>query len=304
MRAKLPEFFRRCGEVLLGKDAEIKLAMTCLLARGHLLIEDIPGVGKTTLVQLLAHCLGLTHARIQFTSDLLPADILGSAIYDARVSAFRVHRGAIFAQFILADELNRTSPKTQSALLQAMEEGAVTIENETFPLPRPFCVFATQNPHEQAGTFPLPESQIDRFLMRITLGYPERAAERRLLSLDDRRLAIATLTPVYSPEEVLAMQDEAGGLTVSAPILDYVQDVLSLSRKRAGDGIGLSPRAGLALVAASRVWAWLQGRDMVLPEDVQAVGVSVMAHRLRRGEAGMVAADTASRELLQSVRVF
>ena len=269
------------GHAVLGKSRAIRLALACLLARGHLLLEDVPGVGKTTLAHALARVLDLDWRRVQFTSDLLPADLLGTSVYERDSGTFRFHRGPVFAELVLADEINRAPPKTQSALLEAMEEQQVTIEGETHALPAPFFVIATQNPREQAGTFPLPESQLDRFLMCLSLGFPAVAAERELLDGRDRRNIISNLDPVLDPARMRALQDQAEGVHASAAILDYVQALLAASR--AGDrfAAGLSPRAGLSLLAAARAWALLDGRDHVLPEDVQAVLGPVVNHRLQ-----------------------
>ncbi|HEY7944177.1 MAG: AAA family ATPase [Burkholderiales bacterium] len=276
------------GSIVVGKQTPLKLALACLLARGHLLIEDIPGVGKSTLAQALAVTLGLQYARIQFTSDLLPADVLGVSIFDPGTHAFRFHSGPIFHSIVLADEINRAPPKTQSALLEAMEERQVSIDGSTRPLPDPFFVIATQNPAEQIGAYPLPESQLDRFLMTIELGYPEPAAERELLLSGDRRSRIADLAPCADAATLIAWQREAAAVHVAPALLDYVQALLAASRGvgASSSGIaggahrGLSPRAGLLLVAASRAWALLAGRPMVLPEDVQAVFSAVSGHRL------------------------
>ena len=271
------------GSIVVGKQAPLKLALTCLLARGHLLIEDIPGVGKSTLAQALAATLGLQYARVQFTSDLLPADVLGVSIFDPSTHAFRFHSGPIFYSIVLADEINRAPPKTQSALLEAMEERQVSIDGNTRPLPDPFFVIATQNPAEQIGAYPLPESQLDRFLMTIELGYPEPAAERDLLLSGDRRVRIAELAPCADAATLIAWQREAAAVHVAPALLDYVQALLAASRGAAattGAHRGLSPRAGLLLVAASRAWALLAGRPMVLPEDVQAVFPAIAGHRL------------------------
>lgn len=304
MDNRIAAFLKCCNAILLGKQDAVRLAFACILARGHLLIEDIPGVGKTTLVHLLAKGLGLHYSRIQCTSDLLPADILGSMIFDSRAGQFVLHKGPIFSQFILADELNRATPKTQSALLQAMEEAHVTIENESHALPQPFCVFATQNPHEHAGTFPLPESQIDRFLMRIALGYPDRDAERDLLVGSDRRVLIEAMPAVFAPEDVLCMQAEAAKVHVAPPIVEYAQNILEASRQGLDGLLGLSPRAGLALINAARAWAYLAGREMVVPEDVQAIGEAVIAHRIVRHEEGVVdAARQRAGELMRSIDV-
>jgi MoxR-like ATPase len=271
------------GSIVVGKQAPLKLALTCLLARGHLLIEDIPGVGKSTLAQALAATLGLQYARVQFTSDLLPADVLGVSIFDPSTHAFRFHSGPIFHSIVRADEINRAPPKTQSALLEAMEERQVSIDGNTRPLPDPFFVIATQNPAEQIGAYPLPESQLDRFLMTIELGYPEPAAERDLLLSGDRRVRIAELAPCADAATMIAWQREAAAVHVAPALLDYVQALLAASRgagATTGAHRGLSPRAGLLLVAASRAWALLAGRPMVLPEDVQAVFPAIAGHRL------------------------
>jgi MoxR-like ATPase len=271
------------GSIVVGKQTPLKLALACLLARGHLLIEDIPGVGKSTLAQALAATLGLQYARVQFTSDLLPADVLGVSIFDPSTHAFRFHSGPIFHSIVLADEINRAPPKTQSALLEAMEERQVSIDGNTRPLPEPFFVIATQNPAEQIGAYPLPESQLDRFLMTIELGYPEPAAERDLLLSGDRRVRIAELSPCADAATLIAWQREAAAVHVAPALLDYVQALLAASRGAAattGAHRGLSPRAGLLLVAASRAWALLAGRPMVLPEDVQAVFPAIAGHRL------------------------
>jgi len=269
------------GTIILGKEAQVRLALACLLARGHLLIEDLPGVGKTTLAHVLARLLGLQFQRIQFTSDMLPADILGVSVYDREGGGFRFHPGPIFAQVILADEVNRATPKTQSALLEAMEEHQVTAEGETRKLPEPFFVIATQNPGEQVGTFPLPESQLDRFMMRIELGYPDRDAERALLMGTDRRDLLATLEPAMSPAELMEAQAAAQKVHVAPALLDYVQAIIDYTRRAPDYVAGLSPRAALALVHCARAWAMLEGRDQVIPEDVQAILPGVAAHRLR-----------------------
>jgi len=275
--------------VIVGKALPLRLAVACLLARGHLLIEDIPGVGKSTLAQALATTLGLKYARIQFTSDLLPADVLGVSIFDTEARAFRFHPGPIFHSVVLADEINRAPPKTQSALMEAMEERQVSQDGETRKLPDPFFVIATQNPVEQIGAYPLPESQLDRFLMAIEIGYPDPAAERELLISGDRRVQVATLPPLSDPPTLAEWQREAADIHVAPALLDYVQALLAATRGNVGAGAdagarrGLSPRAGLLLLAAARAWAMLSGRPMVLPEDVQAVFPSVAGHRLAGG---------------------
>ena len=285
MHEALQQVVQQVGHYILGKDQAIRLALACLLARGHLLIEDIPGVGKTTLSHILARTLGLEFQRVQFTSDMLPADILGVSIYERDTGGFRFHPGPIFTQVLLADEINRATPKTQSALLEAMEEQQVSIEGETHPLPEPFFVIATQNPSHQIGTYPLPESQLDRFLMVLSLGYPDRQAERALLAGESTRERIATLRPVLNPTQLQALQAQARQVHTSAALIDYVQALLSFSREAPDFLGGLSPRAGLALLAAARAWALLAGRDHVIPEDVQRVLPHVAAHRLRLADA-------------------
>jgi MoxR-like ATPase len=271
------------GRIILGKEDIVRLALTCLIARGHLLIEDLPGVGKTTLAHVLARSLGLDFQRIQFTSDILPADILGVSIYDTHSSQFKFHPGPVFSQVILADEVNRATPRAQSALLEAMEEGQITTEGETWPLPQPFFVIATQNPAHQLGTFNLPESQLDRFLMCLKMGYPDRAAERMLLKGADRRDLLKTLTPSLDPEALLAIQSRVGGIHVSDALIDYLQALLAFSRECAWYRHGLSPRAGLALLRSAQAWALMDGRNHTIPEDLQAILPSVVNHRLQPG---------------------
>ena len=283
-KVALDRVIAAAGEVVLGKEHELRLALACLIARGHLLIEDLPGVGKTTLTHVLASALGLQFRRIQFTSDLLPADIVGASIYDRQQGGFNFQPGPVFAQLVLADEVNRATPKTQSALLEAMEEYQVTVEGRTYSLPVPFFVVATQNPSHQIGTFALPESQLDRFLMRLTLGYPDARAERRLLQGRERRELLADMQAVMSPATLISIQQAVPTTQVSDALLDYVQAILLASRQSPQYREGLSPRAGLALVRAAQAWAVLDARPYVLPEDVQAVLGAVAGHRLHPAE--------------------
>lgn len=266
--------------ILLGKPQQLRLCLACLLARGHLLLEDLPGVGKTTLAHALARVLGLQWQRVQFTSDLLPADLLGVSVFERNSQQFEFRPGPLFTQVLVADEINRASPRTQSALLEAMEERQVSIDGQRHGLPEPFFVVATQNPHDQRGTFPLPESQLDRFLMRVTLGYPPASQERLLLAGQDPRAALAAVQPVISAAQLLQLQAQAAAVHVSAPLLDYVQALLAWTRDSGRSSRGLSPRAGVGLLRAARAWALVQGRDAVLPEDVQAVLPAIAAHRL------------------------
>ncbi|MET0282654.1 MAG: MoxR family ATPase [Steroidobacteraceae bacterium] len=276
----LPVALSALDGIILGKGRALRLALSCLLARGHLLIEDVPGVGKTTLAHALAQVLGLQWQRVQFTSDLLPADILGVSVFDRAAQKFEFRPGPVFTQLLLADEVNRASPRTQSALLEAMEERQVSIDGITHPLPEPFFVVATQNPHEQLGTYALPESQLDRFLMRIELGYPDPVHERALLAQVDRRELLARTRPAMDGATLLALQQVAARVHVAEPLLDYVQKLVAATRARADLRLGLSPRAAQGLVRAARAWALLDGRDAVLPDDVQAVWPSVAQHRL------------------------
>jgi MoxR-like ATPase len=269
------------NRIILGKDRPVRLSLACLLARGHLLIEDVPGVGKTMLAHVLARVLGMDFQRIQFTSDMLPADILGVSIFDRNSGGFHFHPGPIFSQVVLADEINRATPKAQSALLEAMEERQVTAEGQTRALPEPFFVIATQNPTHQIGTFPLPESQLDRFLLKIELGYPDPVAERELLAGADRRQMLAGLVPRITPSQLIELQERTRAVHASPALIDYVQALATHTRTQPRWQAGLSPRACLALLAAARAWALLEGRDHVLPEDVQAVLPGVIAHRLR-----------------------
>jgi len=278
--AMLERAAQSISQIILGKDEQIRLALTCLVARGHLLIEDLPGVGKTTLAHTIARVMGLEFQRIQFTSDLLPADVLGVSVYNRDSAAFEFHPGPVFSHFILADEINRATPKTQSALLEAMEEHQVTIEAKTRKLPQPFFVIATQNPSHQIGTYPLPESQLDRFLMRLHLGFPDRDAERELLRGEERRDMIEHLTPVLDAGKLLTIQKLAASLHTSDALLDYVQAILEFSRESTMFESGLSPRGGLALLNAARALALIEGSDYVLPEHIKQVLAAVVNHRL------------------------
>ena len=288
--------------IILGKEKQVRLARAGRLARGHRLVEDLPGVGKTTLAPVLARALGMHFQRIQFTSDMLPADILGVSIYERDTGSFKFHPGPIFSQVILADEVNRSTPKTQSALLEAMEEHQVTAEGETRKLPEPFFVIATQNPSEQVGTFPLPESQLDRFTMRIELGYPDRDAERALLTGIDRRDLLATLEPCMTPAELMELQAGVQRVHVAPALLDYVQAIVEHTRRSPDYIAGLSPRAALALVHSARAWALLEGRDKVIPEDVQAILPGVAAHRLRPAHEAVRRVDVGA-QLLAAVPI-
>jgi len=291
------------GQVILGKERQIRLAMACILGRGHLLIEDVPGVGKTTLSHALARLLGLDYQRIQFTSDLLPTDIIGVSIFDRESSTFRFHAGPIFAQIILADEINRASPKAQSALLEAMEERQVTAEGETRPLPAPFFVIATQNPLHQVGTFPLPESQLDRFLMRISLGYPDAKAERELLKGVERREIISQLEPAMSADQLMELQRAVPAMQVSEALLDYVQQLINYTRHSPRFTQGLSPRAGVAILRAAQAWAMMEGRRQVLPEDVQAILPAVVGHRLHGNADAVKGSFDPAKELIANVPI-
>ncbi len=273
--------------VIVGKPDQVQDCVACLLAGGHLLIDDVPGVGKTTLAHALARTFGLQFSRVQFTSDLMPSDLSGVSVYERGKEAFVFHPGPIFAQVLLADEINRASPKTQSALLEAMEEKQVTVEGETRALPEPFFVIATQNPMDQIGTYALPESQLDRFLMRISLGYPDRAAERELLQGNDRRTLLDTLPSLLDAGALRALQQQVLAVHAAGPLLDYVQDLIAATRGGQWFLQGLSPRAGIAVLRAAKALAFLSGRDYVAPDDVQAILPQTIAHRLIPvGDAG------------------
>ncbi|HET6433922.1 MoxR family ATPase [Dyella sp.] len=298
---RLEAALTQVNQVLLGKPRQVKLAFTCLIAGGHLLLEDVPGVGKTTLAHALAATFSLDFQRVQFTSDLLPSDIIGVSVYERETAQFRFHPGPIFAGLLLADEINRATPKTQSALLEALAEGQVTVDGQTHALPVPFYVVATQNPLDLNGTFALPDSQLDRFMLRVSLGYPDASAERALLTGSDRRSLLGQLQPKLDGASLLDLQQRAQAITASQALLDYLQALLAASRRHTDIRVGLSPRAGLSLLAAARSWALLSGRAHVLPEDLQALFVPLAGHRLvpSRGSSG----DALARELLAEVAV-
>ncbi|MBE0483042.1 MAG: MoxR family ATPase [Bacterioplanes sp.] len=306
MSVALQSAIESVNAVILGKEQQVKLAFSCLLAKGHLLIEDLPGMGKTTLSHALAAVTGLDYNRIQFTSDLLPADILGVSIFEreagTELGRFRFHPGPVFTQVLLADEINRATPKAQSALLEAMEEGQVTIEGETRPLPAPFFVIATQNPISQSGTFPLPESQLDRFLMRIQLGYPHQEAERALLLGQDRRDMAAHLAEALPKAELLRLQQQVNDVQASSSVIDYVQRLIAYTRYDGGFQYGLSPRGALALLRSAKAWALIDGRAFVLPEDIQRVLPAVVDHRL--ADAAQHGGHSVSQQLLNHVPVL
>ena len=280
MQSKIQVMLDALSSVLQGKEEQLKLCLSCLLAEGHLLVEDLPGMGKTTLATALAKTLGLDYSRVQFTSDMLPADIIGATVYEKNSGSFQFHPGPVFTQVLLADEINRTTPKTQSALLEAMAEGQVTVEGESHPLPRPFFVIATQNPLAQFGTFPLPESQLDRFLLRISLGYPDAAAERALLKGQTGREQLATLQQLLTLSELTELQQQVKTIKASEALLDYIQRLIACTREHNHLQYGISPRGGLALLQAAKAWAFIHDRQFIVPEDVQAVLPSVFLHRL------------------------
>jgi MoxR-like ATPase len=301
VQEKVAALLRQLNGVIVGKPAQVQDCVACLLAGGHLLIEDVPGVGKTTLAHALARTFGLQFSRVQFTSDLMPSDLSGVSVYERGKEAFVFHHGPIFAQVLLADEINRASPKTQSALLEAMEERQVTVEGATRPLPRPFFVIATQNPQDQLGTFALPESQLDRFLMRISLGYPDRAAERELLHGHDRRELVDALPALLHANELQTLQQRVQEVHAAPALLDYLQDLIAATRSGRWFLQGLSPRAGIAVVRAAKAQTLLSGRDYVAPDDVQAVLAQTIAHRLVPvGDAGRGAVEQV-RAMVESV---
>ncbi len=290
--------------IILGKPVQVRLCLACLLARGHLLIEDVPGVGKTTLAHALAHVLGLAWQRVQFTSDLLPADIIGVSVFDRASQQFHFRQGPIFTQLLLADEVNRASPRTQSALLEAMEERQISADVTTYRLPDPFFVVATQNPHEQLGTFALPESQLDRFLMRVTLGYPDASHERELLRSGERRELLPQIASVLTPDAVIRIQSKVRAIYVSDSVLDYAQALIGRTRDRTDLKLGLSPRAGQGLIRAAQAWAYLADRNAILPDDIQAVLPAVVAHRLeRRDPSGSNDGLAIANEMIKAVPV-
>jgi MoxR-like ATPase len=299
---RLVETVAAIESVIFGKGQQVRLCLTCLIARGHLLIEDVPGVGKTTLAHCLARVLGLAWTRVQFTSDMLPADIIGVSIFDRDTNKFQFRRGPVFTQLLLADEVNRASPKAQSALLEAMEERQVSVDGVTYPLPEPFFVVATQNPHEQVGTYGLPESQLDRFLMRVSLGYPDRASERRVLMQGERRELLNDTPAVLSGAEVLDLQRQARAMPVAAALLDYVQALVAHTRRELA--LGLSPRGAQGLLRAAQAWALIAGESAVLPEHVQIVFAAVAAHRLesRQDEASARGSELAD-ALIRAVAI-
>ncbi len=300
MQSNLQNVVETLNRIILGKPGQIKLAIVCLLAKGHLLIEDLPGMGKTTLAHALARVLGLDFQRIQFTSDLLPGDIIGSAIYRRSDETFKFHEGPIFTQVILADEVNRATPKSQSALLEAMEEYQVTVDGVSRKLPKPFFVIATQNPFHQIGTYPLPESQLDRFLIRISLGYPAREVERQLFSGQDSRKLIENLKPVLDAQSLILMQNAVDKVSVTDTLYEYLQDLVAATRQSNQWSHGLSPRGGLALLRAAKSWAVLEQRDYVLPEDIQAVWLAVTEHRLMSQSSSSSSIDNPVANILKN----
>jgi len=303
LAAALARALQQVNNVVLGKNPQVRLAFACFLAGGHLLIEDLPGVGKTTLAHALAATVDLSFQRVQFTSDLLPSDIIGVSIYERERGEFKFHPGPVFAQLVLADEINRATPKTQSALLEAMQEQQVTVDGVTHGLPAPFFVVATQNPLDLAGTYPLPDSQLDRFMLRISLDYPDREAERALLATSDRRELISQLQPCLTTVQIEHIRATVAGVLASSALIDYVQALLAASRTHADIRVGLSPRAGLALLSAARACALLAGRGYCLPEDVRTVFIGTAAHRLIPGSASNLTRDQLASMLLAQVPV-
>jgi MoxR-like ATPase len=303
MNSSLTPLLNQLGTVLLGKRDQLEDSVCCLLANGHLLIEDVPGVGKTTLAQALARVLGLHYSRVQFTADLMPSDLLGVSVFDRNQAAFTFHPGPVFAQVLLADEINRASPKTQSALLEAMEERQVSVEGETRKLPTPFFVLATQNPNEQVGTYALPESQLDRFLMRISLGYPDPKDERQLLKGQDRREMMHSMKPTLTPSELQAMQLDVMKIHVSEALLDYVQALVRVTRSGQYFVQGLSPRAVLALLRVAKAHAYLQGRDYAVPEDIQAIFAQTVTHRLSAAPSAHASVSSLVKQVVENTAI-
>jgi MoxR-like ATPase len=297
---KINELLAIANRVIVDKENVIKLSVSCLLANGHLLIEDRPGVGKTTLVKVLSKLLGLNSQRIQFTNDLLPADIIGTSIFNKDKQKFEFHKGPLFSNFILADEINRATPKTQSACLQAMEEYSVSVDGVKYDLPTPFFLVATQNPQDSVGTFPLPESQLDRFLMKLQIGLPSRKAEREIIMGRDRAEWINELPQVFNEEHIIGLMEEIQDVFLSEGVLDYLQDLVDKSRTLSQ---GLSPRAVIDFSRAAKAWAYLEGRNFVIPEDIQAVGVSVINHRLVNSNSSSVSGFDLATEIIRSVPV-
>ena len=302
MRDKFLALIEAANSIVLDKEEAIRMAAACLLAKGHILIEDVPGVGKTTLVQTLGALLGLETHRIQFTVDMLPADLIGVEIYNSQKSTFDFKKGPLFASLIMADELNRASPRTQSALLQAMEESAVTVEGKEIALPEPFLVIATQNPHQQSSTFPLPESQLDRFMMSLELHYASKSTEKLLIKGSDPRDKIENLKPIFSASEIIDAQKRASQVMISDIVADYITSLLEKSRQEMKEAIPLSTRAGLSLAKAARAWAYLEGRNHVEPQDVQKIAIPVMAHRLG-GRLGVHQGTQWAQQLVQKTPV-
>ena len=303
MKDAISQTIRSITRVLRGKDQQVKLALSCLLAGGHLLLEDLPGMGKTTLAAALARALGLDYKRVQFTSDMLPADILGASVFEKDSGRFVFHPGPVFSQLLLADEINRTTPKTQSALLEAMAEKQVSTEGQTYPLPKPFFVIATQNPSAQFGTFPLPESQLDRFLLRIELGYPDQQSERALLKGETGRELLEKLEPVLNTEQLQALQQQVKQVNASDALLDYLQRLIAGTRQHPHLQYGISPRGALALLQAAKAWAFIHQREFVVPEDIQVMLMPVCLHRLIHAADSPAEAAAVLETLLQDVAV-
>jgi MoxR-like ATPase len=304
MQQKLNQVISALNKVVVGKSEAINLAVCCMLAKGHLLIEDIPGMGKTTLAQALAIVFGMDYQRVQFTSDLLPSDILGVSVFDRDTSEFKFHPGPVFSQLLLADEVNRATPKTQSALLEAMAEGQVSLDGETRGLPKPFFVIATQNPERQGGTFPLPESQLDRFTIRLQLGYPNPEAEKKILLGKAGEGLLKSLPAIMSAEEIVELQNQVAMIRISDAVIDYIQRLLLATRQSSEITAGLSPRAALALVACAKSWAFIQARDYVIPEDVQQIFTAVSDHRLRDSAHMVSSSGSLSHSILASTEVL